>query len=498
MKMIELRVNGRLKREFPVQLAEDSVSYWIYVNVDEFRNQKLTLSSHATQAALDRIYQDDRINGEDSLYKESHRPQFHFTVKRGWSNDVNGPIFFQGQYHLFWQAFPFGLSWNTGFMYWGHAVSSDLLHWKELEPAMMLDSLGSPWSGSALVDKRNDGGWGKDALVVFYTAFDRVSFKQVQCLAYSTDGGKTFTRYAGNPVIDSNWELDANDTRDPKVFWHEASGHWVMVLFEKEGLSIFNSSDLRHWKRRSHLKDLWECPDLFELPVDGDPTKKKWVIHGGSSAYYIGSFDGERFIPETEKLIYAEGNNDREEDILYAAQSFENMPDGRRVQMAWGRISHEGMPFTQMMLFPTEFSLKTTEHGVRLFAKPIAELERLHGQGSHLDLATIEQANSALAPLTAGSLHIKLKFKLEAGRRLSLRFQGNEILSLSDKDVRPGLNELEVLVDRSVAEIFINNGERYLLKQLGRPTNAKGLEFDSGNYGPTILSLDVHEVNTIW
>lgn len=183
-----------MKREFPLQLADDTVDYWIYLDISEFKGQTITLAGPAAQPALDRIYQDRTIHDAATMYKEENRPQFHFTVKRGWSNDINGPIFYNGQYHLFWQDFPFGVLWNTGFMYWGHAVSKDLIHWSELPPAMMLDRLGSPWSGSSLIDHRNDAGFGKDALVLVYTAFNRNTKKEVQSLAYSTDNGATFTR----------------------------------------------------------------------------------------------------------------------------------------------------------------------------------------------------------------------------------------------------------------------------------------------------------------
>ena len=166
MKLIEMHAGGNLQREWPLQLAEDTIGYWIYLDVSAFKGQKITLSGTVSRRALQRIYQDDQINGADSMYKEGNRPQFHFTVKRGWNNDINGPIFYNGQYHLFWQSFPFGLIWNTGFMYWGHAVSADLLHWQELDPALLNDSLGSPWSGTAVVDKNNDGGWGKNTLVL--------------------------------------------------------------------------------------------------------------------------------------------------------------------------------------------------------------------------------------------------------------------------------------------------------------------------------------------
>ena len=488
MKIVELRVGGQMKREFPVQLAADTIGYWIYIDVSEFKGQRITIACPAGKDMIGRIYQADEINGSDSLYKESNRPQFHFTVKRGWSNDINGPIWYNGQYHLFWQAFPFGLSWNTGFMYWGHAVSKDLLHWEELPAALMLDSLGSPWSGTAVIDHNNDGGWGKDALVLYYACYDRVSFMQVQCVAYSNDGGKTFAHYAKNPVLNTDWELHTTDTRDPKVFWYGPGKVWVMVLFEKDGMSFFNSTDMRHWERKSHFKGLWECPDFFELPVVGDPTQKKWVLHGGSSDYFIGSFDGQTFTPETGRLHYAEGKNARGEDCLYATQSFENMPDGRRVQMAWGRIAQPGMPFTQMMLFPTEFSLHRTAEGLRMYAAPIREIDGLHVTDSFQSLAAVK----------TGPMEVRMKFTLAAGKALRLRYQGNEILDLAPADVEAGVNELEILIDKTFVEVFLNKGERYIIHQLMPAVNGKGLEFDSQEYGPDLQSVQVYPLQSVW
>ena len=498
MKLVEIKVNGKMQREFPVQLAEDSINYWIYIDVTEFKGKTISLTSPASLKSLNRIYQDDRINGSDSLYRESNRPQFHFTVKRGWSNDINGPIYYSNQYHLFWQSFPFGVSWNTGFMYWGHAVSKDLLHWKEIPPAMMLDSLGSPWSGSSVIDKNNDGGFGKDAMVLFYTAFDRVSGKQVQCIAYSTDNGTTFKRFSGNPVIDSNWEMETTDTRDPHVFWHEPSKHWIMVLLEKDGMSFYNSKDMKKWEKQSHFKGLWECPDFFELPVDGNNQNKKWVLHGGSPEYMIGTFDGTRFTPESAKLRYCEEAGDDQGDLLYASQSFANMPDNRRVQMAWGRIQHPGMPFTQMVLFPTEFSLKSTPNGLRMVANPIKEIEKLHGQKHEWESKSTAIVNQELGNIKHGPLHLKLKFTLDTGNSLRLFYQGNELLKLSAQEVQIGENSLEILLDKTVAEIFINNGTRYLVKNLPKARNNDRLWFDSEKYGPAITNLVVYEMKSIW
>jgi sucrose-6-phosphate hydrolase SacC (GH32 family) len=497
MQLFQIQVDGVRKREFPAQLAEGSPDYWVFIDVSEFKGQIITLSGPSSQTALDRIYQADAIEGADTLYRERNRPQFHFTVKRGWSNDVNGPIFYRGQYHLFWQDFPFGVNWDTGFMYWGHAVSKDLIHWKELDPALMLDRLGSPWSGSSLVDHNNDAGWGKDALVLVYTAFDRNTKKQVQCLAYSTDNGVTFTRYAGNPILDSNREVGSNDTRDPKVFWYEPTRHWVMVLFEKDGLSFFTSTDLKTWARKSDFKGLYECPDFFELAVDGDHDHMKWILHGGSSRYFIGSFDGESFKPESPELRYAEGVNARGDDALYAAQSFAEMPDGRRVQMAWGRITLEGMPFNQMMLFPTEFKLVTTPDGLRMRATPIAEIARLREKTKTWSSLTAAAANQKLNKYGLGPLDVRLDVTLEKEDAFSIRYQENTIATIHSADLENGKGIVEILIDKGVAEIFANGGARYITTEILTKQGGHGLEF-ALRPSSRIDRLEISRMKSIW
>jgi sucrose-6-phosphate hydrolase SacC (GH32 family) len=497
MHVFQIQVDGIQKREFPVQLAEQSPDYWIFIDVSEFRGQTITLLGPASQAVLDRIYQADKIEGANSLYKERNRPQFHFTVKRGWSNDVNGPIFYKGQFHLFWQAFPFGVDWDTGFMYWGHAVSKDLVHWQEMAPALMPDRLGSPWSGSSLVDHDNDGGWGKDALVLVYTAFDRRSQKQVQCIATSTDNGVTFTRYAGNPILDSNREASSNDTRDPKVFWYEPTKHWVMVLFEKDGMSFYNSTDLKTWTRKSHFNSLHECPDFFELPVDGDTHQLKWILHGGSSSYFIGSFDGESFSAESPELRYAEGKNAHGDDALYAAQSFAEMPDGRRVQIAWGRIQPEGMAFNQMMLFPTEFKLVTTRDGLRMRATPIQELEKLRRKPQTCVSLTAVDANQALKRAGSGPLDVRIKVTLEKNDELTIKYQGNTLAAINYQELENGQSSLEVLIDKAVAEIFVDGGARYIVREIPTTTGG-GLEFGLEKNTSMINRLEIFPMKSMW
>jgi fructan beta-fructosidase len=504
MRLFRISVGGVQKREFPVQLAEHAIDYWIFLDVSEFKGSTITLTgpegaaSPSVQAALGRIYQANQIEGAASLYKESNRPQFHFTVKRGWSNDVNGPIFYKGQYHLFWQAFPFGVKWDTGFMYWGHAVSKDLIHWRELAPALMPDGLGAVWSGTSFVDHHNDGGWGKDALVLVYTAFDRTSHKQVQCIAYSIDNGATFHRAAGNPVLDSNREVGSNDTRDPKVFWYEPGKRWVMVLFEKDGMSFFNSTDLKTWTRRSHHKGFHECPDFFELPIDGDNNRKKWILHGGSSSYEIGTFDGETFTAESPVLHYAEGKNLRGDDVLYAAESFGDMPDHRRIQMAWGRIQLEGMPFTQMILFPTEFKLKTTKDGLRMQAAPIAEIAQLRTKARTWSTLTVADANQKLGSTGSGPLDIKLQASIESGDGLVIRYDGNDLTTIASEDLENGRGQVEVLIDKGVAEVFVDGGARYITREIALSNGGHGLELSVKQKGSVINHLEIYEMKSMW
>jgi fructan beta-fructosidase len=504
MRLLQIRVGGVQKREFPVQLAEHATDYWIFLDVREFKGSTITLTgpsgiaSPSVQAALGRIYQANQIEGAATLYKESNRPQFHFTVKRGWSNDVNGPIFYKGQYHLFWQAFPFGVKWDTGFMYWGHAVSKDLIHWRELAPALMVDKIGAAWSGTSFVDLHNDGGWGKDALVLVYTAFDRTSHKQMQCIAYSTDNGATFNSAVENPVLDTNHEVGSNDTRDPKVFWYEPGKRWVMVLFEKDGMSFFNSIDLKTWTRRSHRKGFHECPDFFELPIDGDNNHKKWILHGGSSSYEIGTFDGETFTAESPVLHYAEGKNLRGDDVLYAAQSFGEMPDDRRIQMAWGRIQLEGMPFTQMILFPTEFKLKTTRDGLRMQAAPIDEIAQLRTKARTWSTLTVADANQKLGSAGSGPLDVKLQASLESGYGLAIRYDGNDLTTIASEDLENGRGQVEVLIDKGIAEIFVDGGARYITRELPLSTGGHGLELSLKQKTSVINHLEIYEMKSMW
>lgn len=251
-KKMTFEVKGAPERNFVIRLADGKPDYWVFCDVSSWKGKTLRISYEGESAGLEKIYQDDVIAGQDSLYKEKNRPQFHFTTRRGWINDPNGLVYYEGEYHLFYQHNPYEREWEN--MTWGHAVSRDLVHWEELPDALHPDELGTIFSGSAVIDYDNTAGFnkkGEPALVAAYTVDNPE--KQRQCIAYSLDRGRTFTKYEGNPVIDSKAKWNSKDTRDPKVFWYAPGKHWVMVLNERDGHSIYNSSDLKNWEYKSHV-----------------------------------------------------------------------------------------------------------------------------------------------------------------------------------------------------------------------------------------------------
>ena len=487
-----------------VRLADSKEDYWVFYDVSHLKGKKLKINFEGDATALNRIYQSDEIHGHESLYKEENRPQFHFSTKRGWINDPNGLIYYDGEYHLFYQHNPMEREWEN--MHWGHAVSKDLIHWEELPTALYPDKLGTMFSGSAIIDYNNSADYNKGkepAMIAFYTAAS--SDRQVQCMAYSLDKGRTWTKYDKNPLIDSKEKWNSQDTRDPKVIWYEPSKHWVMVLNERDGHSIYTSTNLKDWNYESHVSGFWECPELFELSVDGDPTNKKWVMYGATGTYMIGSFDGKVFTPENGKYFYNSGH-------LYAAQTYSNIPDsdGRRIQIGWGRIPQGDMPFNGMMMLPTVLSLKTTKDGPRLFSEPIKETEKLFTKVDSWKNLSSGKANDLLKKYNSyDKLRIKTRIKLshatDAGfnlygqRMISYDMNSNMLNGMFFSPEDPTSMELtaDIYIDRTSIEVFFNHG--IYTSYLGRtpdPNNKEGLHFWGNNI--EILDLEVYEVKSIW
>jgi fructan beta-fructosidase len=484
---IRFTADGVPDLEMVIRLAPAKPDYWVFLDVSAYNGKNLKISYQGQAEGLAAIYQDDVIAGNDSLYKEINRPQLHFTSRRGWNNDPNGLVYYDGVYHLFYQHNPFEREWEN--MSWGHATSNDLVHWKEMPVALLPDTLGSMFSGSAVIDRQNSSGWGRDAMVLFYTAAGK---KMKQCIAYSTDKGQTFKKFEGNPVLGPD--------RDPKVFWHEPSKKWVLVLYNENYNAIYNSTDLKHWEYKSRVDGFYECPELFEMKVDNNPGLKKWVMTAASGTYMTGTFDGEKFTPEHGKYFYTWGRQ-------YAAQTYNNAPDGRRIQIGWGRIDQRGMPFNQMMLFPCELSLRTTPDGVRLFCEPVSEIESLHLKKHTFSEITGAEVNDSLNRIKNDLLHVKADVEIIHGLGFEIFFRGNSILNYDGNFGRfndaPYVGEvpgslrfnIELIIDRTSYEAYIGKGRLFIPEALKENKSDEGLAFRGE---VKIHSMDVYEMASIW
>lgn len=500
-----LVVNGKIENGFVIRLTTEP-EYWVFRDVSRYMGQQITLTFKGDAAGLKMIYQDDKIPGSDSIYKETNRPQLHFTTRIGWTNDPNGLIYHNNEYHLFYQHNPYEREWQN--MHWGHAVSKDLITWSELPTALYPDQHGNVFSGTAVFDKDNTSGFGKNnnpPLVAIYTADN--PDRQVQCLAYSLDNGRTWTKYQGNPVINSKEKWQTTDTRDPKVFWHQPTKKWVMVLNERDGHSIYNSDNLKSWTFESHINGFWECPELFELPVDGNKNNKLWVMYGASGSYMLGKFDGKSFSPVTGKLSNSFG-------LIYAAQTYNNIPesDGRRIQFGWDVVSHPGMPFKGQMSLPAELTLRNTPNGARLFTNPIRELDKLQGENLIAEKGiSIKQAEELLNKYSeAGTLRIKITMKYSHSLAGGLKLFGQDIVNydfnrntINEHFYSPGdFSKMEIsadiIIDKTSIQVYLDNGGMsYCLQRQPQAGSKKGFEF--WEQKPiTIESLEVFPMKSIW
>ena len=401
-----------------------------------------------------------------ALYHESYRPQFHFTPDKGWMNDPNGLVYFDGEFHLFFQHRPDALT-QTPVMSWGHAVSSDLVHWTQLPIALHPDEHdGWIWSGSAVVDWHNTAGFGdgqKPSLVAMYTA---AKDPFAQAIAHSNDRGRTWTKFAGNPVL----AHIAAGNRDPHVIWHEPTKRWVMALFKDvdETFCLFDSPDVKQW---THLQDLHvpgctECPDFFPMAVDGEASKMKWVFTAANGKYLVGDFDGHQFTPAQDVRQVDFGNN------FYAVQTWSDVPpaDGRRIQIAWMRDGkYPGMPFNQQMSFPVELTLHDTEDGPRLFRNPAREIDLLHaGERRWMDVA-LAPGDNPLADVSGDLFDIRADIEMGDAAEVGLVVRGETItydaksksltaLGKAPLTLTNGHLQLQLVVDRTSIETFADSG----------------------------------------
>lgn len=490
--------------DFPTN--KDAIDWWTYLDMSDYLGKTAKITADVAPEIRELIESSDQIRNLQPLYNEALRPQFHFSQMRGWNNDPNGMCYYDGKYHLFWQSNPAGRNWGN--MYWGHATSQDMVHWTEHDRA--LRSFGEDvkdrqpnmavkncFSGSGNVDENNTAGWQKGDQKTMVVAFTDTGCGE--CIVYSTDRGNKWTYYEGNPVI-------KHKGRDPKLMWYAPGNHWVIALFDQtgeQGIAFYTSKNLKDWEFASKINGYFECAEIFQLPVEGDPNQTKWVIFAADAEYAIGQFDGKTFTPEEK------GKHRVHWGAYYASQCFSRPPDGRVVQIGWARIETPDMPFNQTFSVPTSLTLHNTEDGIRMFADPIKELAQLHKANPktvgnkeltdkapevHFDaedqlfdiVVTLKQGRAAKAILRFGADEVIYDFNSQKLDEMPLK-------------LKDGAVTFRVLVDRPMYEVVGGGGACFKTsarKEMGKPLGTISLTAEGGSL--TVDSLKAYEMKSAW
>lgn len=460
---------------------------------------------------IDHIIQSDQRKG----YLENLRPQFHFTAKQGWLNDPNGMFYFDGEFHLMFQHDPVVKNET----YWGHAVTTDLIHWNQLPNAIPPQEGRRSFSGGGMVDWNNTSGFGKSGdphppLISTFT-----SWGDGQYIAYSVDKGLSWTSYDNNPILslpEDSKRTWVESARDLNVFWHEATKEWVMFLYQnlngEKGWGIHTSSDLVNWTFASHVPDVYVCPDVFQLPLDGDSTKMTWVAMDWEK-WGTAKFDG-------KNLTFTKPMRKLDQNKYYSAnQTFSDMPrnDNRRIQMAWLRYGeYPGMPFDQQMTFPVVLGLKTFPEGIQLTKYPVGEIEKLYNKVYEWHDEQLEEGEKLLSTIEGDLFDIDVTFEIGSATAFGLKVRGENVIAFDKSKNRVSVNgatfddksvsmlpqgnkvTFRVLVDRTSLETFVDSG-RYTFTNYFKPeASERGLELFSIGGTTTILSLIVRELNSAW
>lgn len=490
-------------------------------------------------------------------FDDPYRPHFHYTPPRHWMNDPNGLVYHEGTYHLFHQYNPEGNQW--GHMSWYHATSPDLVHWTHQGVALAEEDNEMIFSGSAVVDRHNTAGFGVEhgpsPLVAVYTShYTRPddSVNQAQSLAYSVDGGQTWTKYENNPVLDH----PDPEFRDPNVFWYEPEEKWIMAvaLPEQRIIQFYASSDLKNWTYRSDFGPagstvgIWECPALVHMPVDGPPDRTRWVLSvdvgsgavagGSGSQYFVGRFDGTTFTPDDTSLDDAPHWADYGPDF-YAAIPWNNVPpsDGRALWLGWMNnwTYAEALPTSPWRSAQTvarALSLRPIDGRLRLTQRPVAELESLRTHPVHLEGRTLDDET---VPLTADDRSgrtreliadfalrdadtVGLHVRAGADERTVVGYDATNNVVFVDRtrsgaiDFADGFASrtaaplspidgrvtLRVLVDRSSVEVFANEGARVLTHCIFPDPGSDGVAAFASGGSARLVSLDTWSLRSIW
>lgn len=464
---VRMIVGNQEVKAFDVRLAIHKVDFYVPVDLSDYSGADKTISFVFKMNSNDPVHaqlspdntaccKEMKLSDTfDTSNREKFRPTYHFTPLYGWMNDPNGMVYKDGEYHLFYQYNPYGSKWGN--MSWGHAISKDLVNWEHRPVAIASDAFGTIFSGSAVVDHNNTAGFGAGAIVAIYT---QNGDGQVQSIAYSTDNGRTFTKYANNPVLTSQ----ARDFRDPKVFWHEATQRWVMALAVGQEMQFFSSPNLKDWTFESSFGHgygahggVWECPDLFELPVEGT-NEKKWVllcnlnpggIFGGSATqYFVGNFDGKKFSCDNQPNVtkWMDWGKDH-----YATVTWSDAPNDRRIAIAW--MSNwqyaNDVPTSQYRSpnsVPRDLGLFAVDGEIYLKSAPSPELLKLRAASKkHSFKVNGTRTINELLPSNEGAYEIELSIKNQNADVIGFRLYNNKG---EEVDMQYDLKEKKFSMDR--------------------------------------------------
>lgn len=474
--------NNMQQRTLYIRLALTKVDYYVPFELAEFQGKNLILQTHLNidrsngrGAKSEICWENIKLSDSfDSTNKEKFRPEFHHTPTYAWMNDPNGMFYLNGEWHLYYQYGPYGSMWNN--MTWGHSVTRDLIHWEHRPSAIFPDAHGSIFSGSCVVDHENTAGFGKGAVIALYTSAGDV---QSQSLAYSLDGGNTFTKYDGNPILTA----DIPDFRDPNMFWNDEIKAWNLIMACGQEMRLYSSPNLIDWTEESRFGQglgnhdgVWECPDLMKLPIEGT-SESKWVLYcninpggpagGSATQYFVGDFDGHKFtVDDTARYM---GGNALWQDYgmdHYATVSFSNAPDGRHTMIAW--MSNwlyandvPTMQFRSANSIAREPFLYKVGNELFLGSRPSPEYDK-----AGLDKVVKVKGNTTVTLSNDEGEEFVITYDQKA-MTLSCDRSKSGVTSFNQHfaskptvaPVHKKLTQLRIFVDNSSVEVFGNNGE---------------------------------------
>lgn len=495
-KRLYFYIDNELVFDLILKLDNDLPDYKFPVDIRRFKGHRIKIISNPGMNIC--FEKSDEIKFR---YDGKYRPYVHFTASKGWINDPNGLVYYGGKYLMYFQHNPVATTWEN--MHWGGAVSDDLIHWQEIGDVLFPDKDGTMFSGSAIIDRKNLTGLqcgDEPVIIYFYTSAGNTSETSAgktftQCLAYSNDGGKTLIKYDKNPIIKNI----VKENRDPKVIYYEPDDSYIMVLFlDGHNFAILKSKNLFDWSQiqKVTMPEDWECPDFYPLCAD-DGKNIKWVFSAAFDRYFIGSFDGSKFTVETEQKRLNFGN------ASYAAQSWSDLPNGRRVRTAFASFVIPNNPFGSCLNIPQNMTVKTINNEMYLSALPVKEFETLY---KNTDLRTAVAVNSNLPFIkiiqskacdVSVSANSEKSFSLELfGLKISFNAD-DKILKCLDKSAPlkcdNGRVDLRIIFDTLYTEIFADFGTVFMGMTYIGDSNLNRLCIESEDtiiHGISISELD--------